>query len=262
MGICFFCPNGHPLNVKAELAGKVGLCPKCRVKMRIPLQSMRKIDEKDYNGQPTAEVVLDAPERGKDSSNSLKDSRSPDKSHDLGASSNFRSDSPTSELIQRATEKTSRNVRESRHGEDLRDSASLLNDPDSLWYVITPNDQRYGPAQGSDLRVWINERRVGPKTLILRSGWQSPREAGQVFPEIVELFEKDVKLGDDLPSGTEEKFDGSTFGGYSEYSDTRRSLDELRKNQRRAVGALCLIGVLTVILLCAVGALIWILLRQ
>ena len=261
MGICFFCPNGHPLNVKAELAGRVGLCPKCRVKMRIPRHSMRKIDEKEYNGQPTAEAVLDVPKDRKGSSQSPKDSLHSDKLRDFGAVSGRRSDSPTSELIQRATEQASRNVGESRRDEDFQDSASLLNDSGALWYVITPNDQRYGPAQGSDLRAWINERRVGPKTRILRSGWQTPREAGQVFPEIIEMFEKDSNLGG-VSNGIEEKFDGSSFGGYGEYSDTRRSLDELRKSQRRAVSALCLIGFLTLILLCAVGALIWILLRQ
>src|SRR6185369_6221372 len=36
MGIKFHCPNGHKLNVKAFLAGKKGICPKCGTKVRIP----------------------------------------------------------------------------------------------------------------------------------------------------------------------------------------------------------------------------------
>ena len=36
MGIKFHCPQGHKLNVKAFLAGKKGICPKCGTKLRIP----------------------------------------------------------------------------------------------------------------------------------------------------------------------------------------------------------------------------------
>jgi hypothetical protein len=39
MGIKFTCPNGHKLNVKPFLAGKRAVCPKCGVKMRVPLES-------------------------------------------------------------------------------------------------------------------------------------------------------------------------------------------------------------------------------
>jgi len=36
MGIRFFCPNGHKLNVKDHLAGKRGVCPQCGAKFLIP----------------------------------------------------------------------------------------------------------------------------------------------------------------------------------------------------------------------------------
>ena len=36
MGIRFQCPNGHKLNVKADLAGKRASCPECGVKLVIP----------------------------------------------------------------------------------------------------------------------------------------------------------------------------------------------------------------------------------
>ncbi len=41
MGIRCYCPQGHKLNVKAEQAGKIGICPKCRVRFQIPLESTR-----------------------------------------------------------------------------------------------------------------------------------------------------------------------------------------------------------------------------
>ena len=38
MGIRFFCPNGHKLNVKEFQAGRTGICPFCGEKMQIPLR--------------------------------------------------------------------------------------------------------------------------------------------------------------------------------------------------------------------------------
>ena len=39
MGIRFLCPNGHKLNVKADLAGKRASCPECGAKLVIPSAS-------------------------------------------------------------------------------------------------------------------------------------------------------------------------------------------------------------------------------
>src|SRR5687767_8410491 len=47
MGIKFHCPKGHKLNVKAFLAGKKGVCPKCGTKVRIPLQSEAGLVDSD-----------------------------------------------------------------------------------------------------------------------------------------------------------------------------------------------------------------------
>ena len=40
MGIRFTCPQGHPLHVKSELAGKRGVCPQCGAKVQIPADSL------------------------------------------------------------------------------------------------------------------------------------------------------------------------------------------------------------------------------
>ena len=50
MGIKFYCPNGHKVNVKSFLAGKKGLCPKCGVRVDIPLHSVS-------TGQSTATLT-------------------------------------------------------------------------------------------------------------------------------------------------------------------------------------------------------------
>ncbi len=41
MGIRFYCPNGHKLNVKSFQAGRRGICPHCGAKVQIPTESTR-----------------------------------------------------------------------------------------------------------------------------------------------------------------------------------------------------------------------------
>lgn len=47
MGIRFYCPNGHKLNVKAFQAGRRGICPFCGAKIQIPLQSTRRSSKEE-----------------------------------------------------------------------------------------------------------------------------------------------------------------------------------------------------------------------
>ena len=47
MGIRFYCPQGHKLNVKSFLAGKKGFCPHCNAKVDIPVRSTRPSTKED-----------------------------------------------------------------------------------------------------------------------------------------------------------------------------------------------------------------------
>jgi hypothetical protein len=62
MGIRFYCPNGHKLNVKTFLAGKRGICPRCGAKFEIPQESVRAPGQKLAAGAaqagPAAAVSL------------------------------------------------------------------------------------------------------------------------------------------------------------------------------------------------------------
>jgi len=63
MGIRFYCPNGHKLNVKSFQAGRVGICPYCGAKVQIQTQSTRKSSKDDTdNGGQNAPVALYGPE--------------------------------------------------------------------------------------------------------------------------------------------------------------------------------------------------------
>lgn len=52
MGIKFYCPNGHKLNVKAFQAGRRGICPFCGTSVEIPTESTRgRSKSRDLNPQ-------------------------------------------------------------------------------------------------------------------------------------------------------------------------------------------------------------------
>jgi hypothetical protein len=53
MGIRFFCPNGHKLNVKDFQAGQTGICPVCGVKSPIPLKSTRESSKLNHANRQT-----------------------------------------------------------------------------------------------------------------------------------------------------------------------------------------------------------------
>ncbi len=60
MGIRFYCPNGHKLNVKSFQAGRRGICPYCGAKIIIPSQSTRKSSKAEAaaRGEGDQEIVL------------------------------------------------------------------------------------------------------------------------------------------------------------------------------------------------------------
>ncbi len=269
MGICFFCPNGHPLNVKSDLAGKVGYCPKCRVKMRIPLQSMRDPHDKIYTGQPTAELV---------GSHSSPDSNGEGEKHPTNENDNaldaqsanigkdFSQDSDNEKLDVSITGIDDSVL--SRENEDVHSSENLmkgwkledlLGRREVLWYVISSEGQKYGPATGDILKKWVNERRIGPKMHLWCSLWKSSLEAGDIFPELIDLFgegvkEKDNNLTNDLlrqSNSSKEEYILKTRGD----SDSLKY--DIKRHKQKVTMSLMLILSWILTMLCVLGGLIW-----
>jgi hypothetical protein len=62
MGIRFYCPNGHKLNVKEFQAGRKGICPFCQAKIQIPTESTRpsaKHQTSEENGSHVAAPTME-----------------------------------------------------------------------------------------------------------------------------------------------------------------------------------------------------------
>jgi hypothetical protein len=45
MSIQVVCPNGHPLKVQDSAAGKLGLCPVCKARVKVPQPDTRQVSE-------------------------------------------------------------------------------------------------------------------------------------------------------------------------------------------------------------------------
>ena len=154
MGIRFYCPNGHKLNVKEKLAGKRGICPQCGVKLLIPLKSSRPSSREERARQD----LLAAGAGGN--------------TNDFEVFADDRNVSPSGQFSNRGQ------------------APALTDDPNVVWYVQFPDGQRYGPATLPIIQSWIKECRISPTMLVWREGWQDWLEAGQVFPEIEQIFLK------------------------------------------------------------------------
>ncbi len=73
MGIRFFCPNGHKLNVKEFQAGRRGICPFCGARIQIPTKSTRPAS-KSVGQRTGAQAATQTMEQDEAESTQISDS--------------------------------------------------------------------------------------------------------------------------------------------------------------------------------------------
>jgi hypothetical protein len=154
MGIRFYCPNGHKMNVKDFQAGQKGFCPVCGVKMRIPLQSTRASSR--HNPSQTLADTPTPPE----GTSELAPPMSPPLPA-AGAPANLFSPAPTS---------------------DMADPLAAAGD--ALWYVRPSSGGQFGPATADIMRGWLAEGRVSADAFVWREGWRDWQEPSRAFPQL------------------------------------------------------------------------------
>ena len=163
MGIRFYCPNGHKMNVKEFQAGKTGICPVCEVKMQIPLESTRPSSRQEQSPSPTSILqnatiaqqppgtVSPTPSKKSDSSAALVFAASPE--------------SPEAAPV-------------------LPESDPLAVSANVVWYVRPFGGGQFGPATTDVFRDWLAEGRLSPDSLVWREGWSEWKEAKEVFGQL------------------------------------------------------------------------------
>lgn len=159
MGIRFYCPNGHKLNVKEHLAGKAGFCPECGARLVIPYHSTRKSSK----------------ELGKENTQTPEDTNP---TFSMTPSSFFVEEMNQSQDNLASSEP---HLGATAHAGEVN---PILQDQTVVWYIQVPGGPQYGPATGQVVHSWILEHRISPTMLVWREGWANWLEAKNVFPEL------------------------------------------------------------------------------
>lgn len=208
MGIRFYCPNGHKLNVKSFLAGKRGICPHCGVKLIIPELSEATPSEPDKlptakraagttsaedpstgptnpTGNPTGPVPTAEVSELETSSAAPHSPAAQETSAEEPPSDKPPADrtpsSPATESLSPSTSDT-----EPKVPPQLPPMISPCPDPldelpDAVWYLRLATGDQYGPAQAEIVRQWLAEQRIPPDAFVWRDDWPDWRRAGSVF---------------------------------------------------------------------------------
>lgn len=166
MGIRFFCPQGHKLNVKSFLAGKTGFCPYCNARVEIPLTSTRtssKASGQEKSAVPLAQPVTEADEEVL----VAQQVELPQVAPIVHRSTAGSPEDPAPVAV--------------ACGAELADP--IDESPHAVWYVRPKAGGQYGPATGDLMRQWLDEGRVVADTLVWREGWPDWQLAGGSFPK-------------------------------------------------------------------------------
>ncbi|HEX3725574.1 MAG TPA: DUF4339 domain-containing protein [Pirellulales bacterium] len=166
MGIKFFCPNGHKLNVKDFLRGKKAICPLCGARVVVPDESTR--------GQTSADCS--EPEAS-DEGESIELRTAADLA-EPPAEASAKQSAPT----QTAAESAAPLLASGPQSDPIDDS------PGAVWYVRPATGGQFGPASGEIMRAWLHEGRVGASSLVWRTPWTEWRSAAAVFPQLAGLL--------------------------------------------------------------------------
>jgi hypothetical protein len=197
MGIRFYCPNGHKLNVKEFQAGRRGICPYCGEKILIPTESTRPSSKEERQARRAGvQAVVTSPPTAAETSPTAAAPASPVPSSPAAAGSvpdgaMYSSPGPAAEGISPSVEPqpylsaplaASASAMPSRGGARPKDP--LEDAEEVVWYVRPPSGGQFGPATPVVMRVWLTEGRISPDTLVWREGWRDWQEASVVFAQL------------------------------------------------------------------------------
>ncbi len=202
MGIRFYCPNGHKLNVKTFLAGQRGICPKCGTRVDIPFESTREKGTKDlpiaaewetrarmeglypFNktaGGAAGNVNLNAIQTEVNTGFSPVAATGGTAQADTFAAQNPGPGAGAASAAHpfSAPAQPAANPFQMPSMPDPVDEA-----PDAVWYVRPTSGEQFGPVKGHIVKQWLVERRIQVDTLVWREGWSEWKTADQVFPSL------------------------------------------------------------------------------
>lgn len=191
MGIRFYCPNGHKLNVKTFLAGQRGICPKCGSKVDIPFESTREKGSKDL--PIAADWEQRARREGLYPYNQAASGGAAAENVNLNAIHSGAAVGGTAQAdIFSAPSANAGDIftpAASPQAPPSPFAAPAMPDPvdeapDAVWYVRPATGEQFGPVKGDVVKQWLAEKRIQADTLVWREGWSEWQTASKVFPSL------------------------------------------------------------------------------
>lgn len=201
MGIRAVCPNGHRLHLKAQLAGRRGLCPDCGARFRIPTESSE--DPQPFAEPPKRRAEIPTGVSTTSGENEIPmalpvtqaaTSAEPFEGDPVQAVS----PAPTFEMSDVGLDAPTQTVAVGPAIAPPAAASDLLSEsPHALWYVQPPTGGRYGPAKAEIIRQWIAEGRITESCLVWRDGWPEWQSAST----ILETNSPGAELGGSVDDG-------------------------------------------------------------
>ena len=161
MGIRFYCPNGHKLNVKEHQAGKWGFCPHCGARMLIPTESTRPSSAMD-NGA----------------------AQHPDQDASAATTAAIPIADEQEAVWPGADDPSAKQAPAASVPPPTGETSEPFGGDEVVWYVRPASGGQYGPAGTAVMQSWLEEGRVAADSLVWRDGWPDWRSAGDVFPQL------------------------------------------------------------------------------
>lgn len=202
MGIRFLCDTcGKKLNIKEELAGKKGRCPKCDAVITIPTESTLPASEKPKAAEDKAEAVSSVSEGetkakqkpvkpGTSASTSSKPASGNADKTKTRSKPEEQTPSPPPLPVSESQEtpaddshdESDSESRESESREAVSAPTDVLAEyPNAQWFVRPSSGGQFGPAASDVMKTWLGEGRIGRDSLVWCEGWEEWQPASEVF---------------------------------------------------------------------------------
>lgn len=190
MGIRFACHHcERRLNIKDDLAGKVGACPHCRGRIRIPLADSEKSESCDSD-LGSASTLLEQLGRAAAAASPtpVSPTTTPAATTPAATTPAAATDAtsagttPGGTTPSGTTSGGTRSTNTTSGGNPAAGGAAAAGEVQ--WYVRPPSGGQYGPASGAMLRQWVAESRITSAAMLWREGWSQWRPAESVFPQL------------------------------------------------------------------------------
>lgn len=170
MGIKFTCPAcGGALNVKAELAGKRGRCPKCQAKINIPLDGNAPDGTAGGSAAGASVDIVSEAAAAAPTANPAETAAAAPMEVVAAAPA-----APQPAIVAAPAASVAGGAVD-----------PIAEDPTLQWYATPPGaTSQYGPAGGEEFRAWMQEGRITADALVWRQDWPDWKRAGEVFPQL------------------------------------------------------------------------------